>query len=282
VQTATARRLVRAAQVGAARASARWRNLPDVLIIGTQRGGTTCLYDCLTAHPAVRRPYVKEMHYFTDHWQRGEDWYRAHFPLVHRPGRNGDSGRADTITIDATPYYLFHPRAAQRAVQVVPHARVIALLRDPADRAYSHYRHSVRWGWETLPFEAALEAEPHRVRREHQRLIESDSYQSTAHRVFSYASRGRYAEQLGRWLSHFPREQVLVLRSEDLFDDTVAVYERALEFLNLAPAIPDLVRASAGRHQGHAPPSVHDALLSSFDDDRARLSELVGAELQWG
>jgi Sulfotransferase family len=103
------------------------RGLPSVLIIGTAKGGTTSLFNYLAHHPDVVPPLGKEMHYFDMYYARGERWYRGRFPYEYRL-RNG------TLTLDASPYYLFHPLAPERAARLLPDAKLIALLRNPVDR----------------------------------------------------------------------------------------------------------------------------------------------------
>ena len=193
--------------------------LPEFLIIGGQRCGTTSLYRYLAAHPSVRPATGKELQFFSLHHRRGERWYRAHFP-VRPPG---------VRSFEASPYYLFDPDVPARAAAMLPQAKFIALLRDPAERAYSHYLHSKAYGVEPLSFADALDAEP-------ARLATGDH---TARRRFSYVARGRYAEQLSRWLDHIPRERLLVVRTEDLN----AHYPQILGFLGL-----DAMPAPAERH----------------------------------
>ena len=111
----------------------RWRALPDFLIIGAQKAGTGFLHHYLTEHPAILSAAQKEIHYFTIHYGRGPGWYRAQFPLerlVHPAGH---------MTGEASPNYIYHPRAAERANDLVPSARIIAILRDPVSRATSHF-----------------------------------------------------------------------------------------------------------------------------------------------
>jgi hypothetical protein len=113
----------------------------------------------------------------------------------------------------------------------VPDVKVIAMLRNPVSRAYSHYQHEVDGGFEELgSFEAAIDAEPERLRGEAERLVAEPGATSYAHRHYSYLARGCYAEQLETWFRFFPREQVHVLRSEDLFGDPEAAYGEVLEF----------------------------------------------------
>ena len=169
--------------------TARLRPLPDFLIVGAQKAGTTALYAYLRRHPSITGPSWKEVSYFDRHYLRGPAWYRGNFPLRSR-------GR---IVGEASPSYLFHPDAAERAAALVPGARVIALVRDPVERAHSHYQHEVALGREPLPFEEALEREEERLAGELERMRADAGYFSHAWWNYTYLARGRYAEQLERW-----------------------------------------------------------------------------------
>ena len=138
------------------------RALPDFVILGAQKAGTTSLYAYLCAHPDVRAAARKEVHYFDLNYARGATWYRSMFPLAAGLARERRGGRR-VLVGEASPYYLFYPLAAERAGAVVPSAQLIVLLRDPVERAWSHYRHEVKAGREPLEFEAALAAEPTRL-----------------------------------------------------------------------------------------------------------------------
>jgi hypothetical protein len=227
--------------------TSRARSLPDFLIIGAKRSGTTSMYQYLLEHPQVlplfpsaehlpMRANIKGIHYFDANFDRGLGWYRSHFPLeatrqraAQRLGRPVRSG-------EASPYYLFHPHAAERAHAVVPSARVIVLLRDPTDRAYSHYLEQRRRGHEALAsFDEALDAEPARLAGAAQRMAEDPRHRSFAHEHQSYVAQGKYLEPLRRWLDRFPASQLLVLRSEDFFADPQRSYDGVLELLGLAP-----------------------------------------------
>ena len=166
-------------------------------MIGAQRAGTTTLYHYLTQHPQfVGAVADKEVHHFDLHVADGLDAYRGAFPTTARLRRIERRADGPVIVGEATPYYLFHPAAADRAVQI---------LRDPVERAWSHYRHEVELGYETLDFEAALEREVERLAGEADRLLADPSATSFAHQHHGYAARGRYLEQLERWWAAFPR-----------------------------------------------------------------------------
>jgi hypothetical protein len=180
------------------------RPMPSFLVIGAQRAGTSFLYSLLTQHPNVSAALVKEVHFFDLNFQRGTAWYRSHFPALG-PTR----GR---ITGEATPYYLFHPLAPQRVAAVLPRVRLVAVLRNPVDRAYSHFQKEHRKGTEILPFERALKAESERVPGEREKLLADPAYRSVAHQRFSYLARGIYVDQIEAWSRCFSPDQLLVLR----------------------------------------------------------------------
>lgn len=259
------------------RPTQRRRGLPDFLIIGTQRGGTTSLYRYLEAHPGVEPSLGKELQYFSTRWRRGVGWYRAHFPLVAH-----QAATARRLSFEATPYYLFHPHAAQRAGQLVGGARIIVLLRNPIDRAFSHFRHNVERGLEPLGFEQALAAEEARIGDISARLADNPDDDDRRHQLFSYVARGLYAAQLERWLHHFPAGHVLVLRSEDLYERPSSVYGTVQTFLGLQrhdlPSYP----VHAGRPTASPiPRALRAELAGRFRPHNRRLSQLIGREMGW-
>lgn len=208
------------------------RALPDLLIIGTQRGGTSSLYRYLGAHPSVHASIRKETEFFSSRFALGETWYRAHFPTEVRLTLDRRIGR-QPITFEATPDYLLHPLAAERSAQTLPDASLIALLRDPVSRARSHHQHMTRLGFESLSFEEALEAEEERTGRDLARSLEDPEYRPVHYLRFSYRQRGYYAEQLERWLRAYPRERLLVLQSSGLYHDPRGSYQQVVSFLGL-------------------------------------------------
>jgi hypothetical protein len=254
------------------RPTASLRGRPDFLILGAQRSGTTSLYRYLAEHPAVARPLRKEIQYFTLHHGRGERWYRAHFPVAGR----------QRLSFEATPYYLFHPLAPTRAAATVPGAKLIALLRDPVARAFSHWQHNASRGLETVGFDAALDAEAARLAGEGERLAADPTYRSDAHRLWSYTARGQYAEQLERWLAHYSREQLLVLRSEDLYERPAETHRRVLAFLELPAAeldtYPRYTRRTSTAQMSEA---ARARLTTHFRPHNERLAALLGHDPGW-
>jgi hypothetical protein len=195
------------------------------VVVGAQKAGTTSLFRYLAKHPGVSAPRFKEIHFFDLHWRKGPAWYRAHFP--------GTVNRTGQITGEASPYYLFHPRVPKRMAEILPEAKILVLLRNPVDRALSHYHWEVEYGNERSSFREAIVREPEVLSRETARILNEEGYRSFAHQHASYLARGRYAEQLRRWLLHFQRDQVLVLTAEALFAKTAESMARIQKFLGL-------------------------------------------------
>jgi hypothetical protein len=247
------------------------RSLPDAVIIGAQKCGTSSLHNYLAQHPGVIPPLRKEVHYFDVNFKRGETWYRAHF------GRRGEPG----LNFDASPYYLFHPLVAGRMHGSLPQAKLIVLLRDPVRRAYSQYWHERDKGREPLSFEDALRAEPERVDAAHRKLADGEIEASREHQTHSYVARGRYAEQLERWLALYPREQLLVLRFEDLVKDPLAVLNQTLAYLRLPPMQEARLEARNTRNYPPMNPETAARLRESFAPENRRLEALLGQPMGW-
>lgn len=244
--------------------------LPDFLGLGVQKGGTTTLQRLLEQHPSAYLPAAKELHYFSLHFAEGEAWYRAYFAGAAPEQRCGE----------ITPYYVFHPQAPDRVQALLPQSRLIVLLRDPVERALSQYFHSRRLGLEVLSLEAALVAESERLQGAHARLRAPEG-RHRSHQEHSYLSRSRYQDQLPRWQARFSAEQLLVLRSEDLFEQPERVWIRVLRFLELYPLpLPALARpANAG--QGEAAgvaPELRRWLRQQLQDTYSWAAELHGLE----
>jgi cytochrome P450 len=196
--------------------------LPNAIIIGAMKSGTTSLFDYLIQHPHVCGSRTKELHFFDNQYAKGERWYRANW-----------TPRGEKVLLESSPYYLFHPLAAERAARLVPHAKLIVLLRNPADRAYSHFNQNAEEALEPLPFEDALEREAERLAGAEEALAAGRVDVSHAHQTFSYVGKGLYAEQLRRWLRHFARERMLILKAEDLFRAPQESVDRVTDFLGI-------------------------------------------------
>ncbi len=225
---------------GYGEATSGLRRGPDFVIIGAKRGGTTSLYNYVLEHPSIQplfpgRQHIKGVHYYDSNYDRGLRWYRSHFPLQAGRRHLVRPGCAPAIAGDASPYYLYHPLAAERLARDFPDVRIIVFLRDPVERAYSHFKERTHHGGETLSFAAALDAEEDRLRGEAERIVAEPGYRSAEHENHSYLAQGRYLDMLPRWFGLFPREQFHIAASEDFYADPEHHVNAVWSFLGLAP-----------------------------------------------
>jgi hypothetical protein len=262
------------------RLTSRFRALPSFLVIGAQRAGTSFLYSVIASHPGIAPALVKEVHYFDNNYQRGLAWYRAHFPSIGIAGLRLPGSPAK-ITGEASPYYLFHPLAPGRVASILPEARLVAVLRNPVDRAYSHYQKERRKGTEFLPFEEALEAESERVPGEREKLVADPTYRSMAHQRFSYLARGIYVDQIEAWRQWFPEKQLLVLNSEDMFRQPEAAVRSVCDFLELPDWSPSISQEPRATRYTPMSPSARRRLVDHFRPHNARLFQHLGRDFSW-
>jgi hypothetical protein len=182
---------------------------------------------------------------------------------------------------EASPDYLFHPHAPGRVARDLPQAKLIVVLRNPVDRAYSHYWHQFKRGHEQLGFAEAVDAEPGRLAGELEKVLADPRYVSYERHHHSYLSRGLYADQLEAWFQQLPRDRFLIERSDDLFEDPPAVFRRVLEFLGLpAYELPEYETFNAFS-SGAMDPGLRARLVDHFRPHNRRLEGLLGRELGW-
>ena len=233
------RRKILQVRFAAQKPTASLRILPDVLVIGAMRSGTSSLFKYLGGHPAVIPSLRKETAYFSRWYNdKTEAWYRSHFPTKYSVQLLEILKNSRVLSFEATPDYLFHPYCAERAAHLLPNAKIIVLLRNPVERAFSHYQHMVRLGFETLSFEEALRQEPNRLNSEKKRILENPAYYSRVFLRFSYFARGLYAEQLQTWFKYYEKKQILILQSEEFYLSPDKTLQKILDFLELPIWLP--------------------------------------------
>lgn len=211
---------------------------PSFLIIGSQKAGTTSLYQYLCQHPKILEAKKKEVNFFGDQFHQGIDFYKTQFPTL-KPGE---------ITGDATPEYCLFPKIPVRVHQLFPEVKIIFLLRNPVERAISHYHHNLVFdqilskklaGYkkrEVLGFGNAIEKEYERLKLDVKKLNSDENYRRSNYYNYthhSYLTRGIYFYQVKNWMENFPKEQIMILKSEDFFRNTNEVFTRVLSFLDL-------------------------------------------------
>lgn len=269
---------LRSAYTTVGQLSAPLRMEPTFIIAGAQRCATTSLYRMLSQHPDVRPPSLnKGIHFFdtASRFKHGMNFYRGHFPIA-RPGT-----KEVKITGEGSPYYMFHPLAIPRIATSLPQTKLIILLRNPVERAFSAYKQERTRGFEQLTFSEALEAEPQRLDGEEARILADESYQSFAHQHHAYVERGKYAPQLERAFSAMGRENVLVIDADDFLVPNVPEWSNLTTFLKIAPWRPEDVLHSNSRPSDDMPITNRAWLERQFVDDSQSLKALLGYTPSW-
>ncbi len=265
------------------------RKLPDFVIIGAAKSGTTSLYDFVTKHPRVEPAYTKEPHYFSSPERLSLLYYKINFPVLTKQ-----------LTGEASTGYLSSLEAPARMKVAIPNAKVIAILRNPVDRAYSHYHFAHGRNVETsTTFEKALELEESR-RKEYVETVselkfvfygrgmlsrQRDLYQLMRDSLKdiwpSYLRYGRYADHLENWFRHYSRDQFLVLSTEDFRRDRQGTLDQVFEFLGVSPyKVQNFKNLNVGRYKKMRE-DTRQKLVEYFRPHNERLYSLLNCRFDW-
>lgn len=289
--------VVRSAGRGAVRAAAvataDLRSAPDLVIVGVKRGGTTSLFRQLERHPSMvplvpsarrlpLRENMKGVHWLDSDMDRSLRWYRSHFATsATKRWRVRHTGAA--FTAEASPYYFFHPLAAQRAAALLPATRFVVVLRDPVERTISHWAEQTRNGAEMLSLRDALDAEDGRVGDDAGRLVAGTIGASHAHEQQTYAAQSMYARSLERWIDAVGSNRLQVVFSEDYYSDPNSVIDAILQAADL-PAMPrgnDSERRNAAPRPAHTDERIEAELIERFRPDVRELTDRFGLVPPW-
>jgi tetratricopeptide (TPR) repeat protein len=239
--------------------------VPNFIIIGCQRCGTTSLYTYLAQHPQILTPIKKEMDFFSWHFDRGIDWYLAHFP----PMPSGEQ----FLTGEASPSYFDSREAPERLYSLFPEAKLIVLLRNPVDRAISQFYRLTGLNWEARSLDRVISDEIERLNQNPEYIIGEEPG--------NYLARGRYIEFIKNWRTFFPREQLLILKSEDFYAGAATTVKQVLEFLDLPEyQLSEYQNANPGSYQ-RVNESVRDWLRDYFKPYNQELEEYLGRKFDW-
>jgi len=254
------------------------RVLPDLIVIGVVRGGTTSLYHYLSQHPCIAKSAYDELGFFDSNFHLGLNWYRSLFPTTFEKNRI-KSKYGHFMTYDVTPFYIYNPHVAQRILDVLPHVKIISILRNPVDRAYSNYYLGVRSGDEKRTFENTIDSDLKLI-QEHENDSKNDNYFEQIIGK-SYLARGFYAEQLQLWMDKFPKEQLLVISSEDLASKTADTLTTIFDFLGLPNhKIKDLTKRNEAKYPPMNP-DTRKTLVEYFKPHNEKLYSLLGRRFDW-
>jgi hypothetical protein len=240
------------------------------------------LFRALRAHPQLVRPlFHKGVNYFDLNYYRGAAWYRSHFPVAEIARRKVARYGGAPVAFEASGYYLYHPFALQRLANDLPGIKLVAMVRNPVERAYSAYKHESARGFEKESFEKALELEDERLAGEIERIRDDPAYESLEHRHHSYRHRGQYAEQFERAFALFPAERIHIIDSGAFFRQPAEEYRQLLEFLGLR----DFELTGFAQHNARsgAPmePRTRQMLEEHYAPHDERLAKLLDRPLSW-
>lgn len=243
------------------------------------KAGTSSLFSYMSQHPNIMPSIKKEIHFFDGgnfpnqtNFERGQLWYRSYFPLKTKK-------QSGYLTFEATPKYIYHLEAPERIFKLIPNAKLIAIFRNPTERAISHYFHMKRKKSESLPLMNAIqfEYENYIEKRSKNKLITQGNSR------LAYIRRGFYAEQLNRYLKFYSRENILILDSDDLFNEPETVLKLSFQFLNLQEDVPilNLKPINVFNNKRKVDPAVYDFLDNIYKTHNEAFFKLVGKTYNW-
>ena len=254
------------------------RVLPNFFVIGAGRTGTTSLYHYLNQHPCLTKSAYDELGYFDDNFHLGLNWYRSLFPTKFTQ-KKVESKHGKFLTYDVTPQYIRRPWTARRISSYFPTTKLIAVVRNPVDKTYSHYNMSTVESNEKRSFEKIITKEIEEFQKTRYE-DKDDSYFSTVVEE-SYLARSFYQEQLEIWFKLFPKKQILVIKSEDLSNKTSKVLQDIFNFLMLPEyEIQDISRHRVSNYS-QMNSNVRKTLLEFFRPYNKRLYEFLGRDFGW-
>ncbi len=267
-------------------ATSSMRPGPELIVVGAKRGGTTSLWQYLSDHPGVmplfpRAQKIKGTYYFDENFERSASWYFSHFPTRAARSRLERELGYPPVAVEASPYYLYHPWAPSRARALLADTHILVLLRDPVERAYSHWKER-RNHSEDLPFVEALAAEPARTAGEEARILADPSYVSFAHRHQSYVAQGIYAPMLERWMAAYPPEQLLIVAAEEFYADPQRLLDELCGRLGLPTTPIERPQTHNAEPSDAMDPQVRVWLEARFAPEIEWLEQLLGRPMPWG
>jgi hypothetical protein len=247
-------------------------SFPDYIIIGAQKGGTSSLHKYLGQHPYIIPSFKKEVHFFDKSFHKGKSWYKSHFPIFKRLRKK--------LSGEASPYYIFHPLVPERIYSIIPNVKLILILRNPIDRAYSHYNMEYNRGDEKNSFKEVIKLEERRLKNEEHK-IRKGQY-SWEHQCHSYLARGKYVEQLENWLKFFRKKQILIITSEDLFLNPQKECSKLFKFLGLPDyKLNSIENAFKGEYNKKIETSMQNFLNKYFEPYNKKLYMLLDRNFKW-
>jgi tetratricopeptide (TPR) repeat protein len=243
-------------------------NPPDFIIIGASKCGTSSLHQYLGCHPQILLPYKKEIDFFWKNYDKGIDWYLAHFPAI--------TDRADFLTGEATPNYIRFPEVAERIYRLSPQTKLILLLRNPIDRAVSWHYHKINTGLTKAKIEEAISLEIKQIEHFSEETIIKTAFYNPDNILSSL-----YIYKIREWLKYFAKEQLLILKSEDLYEKPAEIVKQVFEFLELPEyQLSEYPKVNVGSYSPISE-ELRNTLANYFQPYNQQLEEYLGRKFNW-
>lgn len=275
-------RIKRKIKVQFRKTTSTFRELPNFIIFGAPRCGTTSLYDHLVKHPSVVSALSKEVGYFEHDYHRGLKWYKMYFPLKIEKYKIKNPFREDFMTGEATANYIHHPQVPNLIKKDLPNVKLIVMLRNPVDRAFSQFYKQVKQGRESLSFELAIKKEEERIKGETEKMLADSSYYGLNYHNYSYLTAGKYYDRLKLWFEKFPKEQIFVIKSEDFYKDPNYMYSKTLKFLNLKHwELKTYKKLNYFSDKPKIESSIEKKLSEYFLPHNEKLYKFLGRDFEW-
>jgi len=256
------------------------RTIPNLITIGTSRGGTESLYHYIRHHPNIAVSSKREIYFFgkDPHYDTGLNWYRSFFPTTIFEKFFNKTHKKNLIIYEGSTDYLFQSKAPKRIFDDLGNIKFIVMLRNPVERAYSHFYHNIDTGLDNLDsFEEAIKLEPKRLKE-----WSNDGLDDTMFNHYAYLKRGIYVDQLENWFKIFPREKFLIMKTEDLKKDPQKIVNQLYDFVGLPHA---KIREQLNRNIAHYPkpinPETRKKLVDYFKPHNERLNKLLNTNFNW-
>ena len=254
------------------------RVLPDFLVIGAKRCGTTSLFYHLPEHPCISKSPHDNMGFFNDNFHLGVNWYKSFFPTIFTRNKiKSEFGKF--LAFDVTTTYMEEESTANNVYQIKPNMKIIVILRNPVDRAYSQYHLNLREKAEKRSFEDAMEENMNELNKESYERYEIKPKFSVEEN--NYLKKGLYAQQLRHWLNIFPMESMLILSTEEFESNQQVIYNKIFEFLNISQFE---VKNTEKMEKGSYPQmksETRSLLLDYFRSYNKELFRLIDKKFDW-
>ena len=232
-----------------------FRTIPNFIVIGVKRCGTTTLYEQLSEHPCIEKSAHDNLGFFNNNFELGMNWYKSHFVTNFRK-KEIERKYGKFATYDVTSSYIQKKKTAQNIFKTLPNVKLILILRNPTDRAYSEYNQNIIDENESRDFTELIKQEINEIQN-----MENGNLEFSSDKI-NLVKKGIYEKQISPWLEVFPRKQILIISTEEFGEKTTETYDKIFRFLEL----PEYKIKNKKRHRKGTYEAMDDKTRKILDD----------------